>query len=513
MCGIAGIYAYHYAANSPCRTELIRVRDYMMMRGPDSSGTWFSQDGRVGLGHRRLSIIDLSDNATQPMASADGRYVVTFNGVIYNYKELRQRLEMQGWTFRTASDTEVLLLLFAQKGADMVSDLRGMFAFAIWDRERRSLFLARDPYGIKPLYYADDGWTFRFASQVKALLAGGGCGRDPDPAGLVGFHLIGSVPEPYTTVASIRALPAGATLLVDRIGPGEERALPKRSVIFCGHILMVPLAAALSRFTGAFLWLQVHGDDAWPAPLWHVRWGAERSDLVTSVSRYTRDRMIADWWKGDPARIRVLPNTVHDEFQPGPKPKELIARHGLAGKKVLLTVSRIAVTDHYKGHDRVIAALPAILQHHPEAVYVIAGDGDGAPRLNALVGKLGLTEHVRFVGRVPAGELVDHYRLADVFIMPSTREGFGIVFLEAASCGLHVIGGKSDGSWDALREGHIGDAIDSLRQQEIIASVCRALEAPNQPDPKRASVFSTANFRSHVAGLVAKWVLPQATTA
>jgi phosphatidylinositol alpha-1,6-mannosyltransferase len=291
------------------------------------------------------------------------------------------------------------------------------------------------------------------------------------------------------------------------------RALPKRSVIFCGHILMVPLAAALSRFTGAFLWLQVHGDDAWPAPLWHVRWGAERSDLVTSVSRYTRDRMIADWWKGDPARIRVLPNTVDDEFQPGPKPKELIARHGLAGKKVLLTVSRIAVTDHYKGHDRVIAALPAILQHHPEAVYVIAGDGDGAPRLNALVGKLGLTEHVRFVGRVPAGELVDHYRLADVFIMPSTREGFGIVFLEAASCGLHVIGGKSDGSWDALREGHIGDAIDSLRQQEIIASVCRALEAPNQPDPKRASVFSTANFRSHVAGLVAKWVLPQATTA
>jgi asparagine synthase (glutamine-hydrolysing) len=223
MCGIAGIYAYHYAANSPCRTELIRVRDYMMMRGPDSSGTWFSQDGRVGLGHRRLSIIDLSDNATQPMASADGRYVVTFNGVIYNYKELRQRLEMQGWTFRTASDTEVLLLLFAQKGADMVSDLRGMFAFAIWDTERRSLFLARDPYGIKPLYYADDGWTFRFASQVKALLAGGGCGRDPDPAGLVGFHLIGSVPEPYTTVASIRALPAGATLLVDRIGPGEVK--------------------------------------------------------------------------------------------------------------------------------------------------------------------------------------------------------------------------------------------------------------------------------------------------
>ncbi len=223
MCGIAGIYAYHYAANSPERTELIRIRDYMTMRGPDSSGAWFSQDGRVCLGHRRLSIIDLSDNAAQPMASADGRYVVTFNGEIYNYKELRRRLEAQGRTFRSASDTEVLLHLYEQKGADMVIDLRGMFAFAICDTKRRTLFLARDPYGIKPLYYADDGWTFRFASQVKALVAGGGCERDPDPAGVVGFYLFGYVPEPYTTVASIRSLPAGATMLVDRIGPAEVR--------------------------------------------------------------------------------------------------------------------------------------------------------------------------------------------------------------------------------------------------------------------------------------------------
>lgn len=293
---------------------------------------------------------------------------------------------------------------------------------------------------------------------------------------------------------------------------GQARALPERAVIFCGHTRMAPLAAALSRLTGAFLWLQVHGIDAWAAPSWRVRWGAERADLVTSVSRYTRGQMIADWWKGDPARIRVLPNTVGDEFEPGPKPNALIARYGLAGKKVLLTVSRISIADRYKGHHLVIAALPAILQHHPEAVYVIAGDGDGVPRLNAFVDKLGLMEHVRFLGRVPADELLDHYRLADVFIMPSTKEGFGIVFLEAASCGLHVIGGRVDGSWDALREGRIGEAIDPLRRQEIVESVCRALEASSQPDPKRASVFSQANFRSYVAGLVARLILPQATT-
>jgi asparagine synthase (glutamine-hydrolysing) len=105
----------------------------------------------------------------------------------------------------------------------MVHDLRGMFAFAIWDSVRRMLFLARDPYGIKPLYYADDGWTFRFASQVKALLSGGGVSRDPDPAGHVGFYLWGGVPEPFTTCGAIRSLPAGSTLVVDRIGAHEPR--------------------------------------------------------------------------------------------------------------------------------------------------------------------------------------------------------------------------------------------------------------------------------------------------
>ena len=155
----------------------------MAARGPDGKGEWVSDDGRVGFGHRRLSIIDLSDAGAQPMASADGTLVVTFNGEIYNYRELRRGLEAKGHVFRSQSDTEVLLHLYAEKGEAMVHELRGMFAFAIWDAERRALFLARDPYGIKPLYYADDGWTFRFASQVKALLAGGAVSRDPEPAG------------------------------------------------------------------------------------------------------------------------------------------------------------------------------------------------------------------------------------------------------------------------------------------------------------------------------------------
>ncbi len=221
MCGINGIVAYHSASGAPEEAELHATRDAMRARGPDGSGAWWSKDRRCGLGHRRLAIIDLSDRASQPMTSEDGRFVVVFNGEIYNYPQLRAELETDGFRFRTTSDTEVLLHLYGRHGADMVHRLRGMFALAIWDEARRCLFLARDPYGIKPLYTANDGWTFRFASQVKALLACGHVSRDPEPAGMVGFHLFGSVPEPFTLYREIRALPAGHTQLVDAAGPRE----------------------------------------------------------------------------------------------------------------------------------------------------------------------------------------------------------------------------------------------------------------------------------------------------
>jgi asparagine synthase (glutamine-hydrolysing) len=224
MCGLNGIYAYNVSANLPDRRELISTRDAMTARGPDGAGEWWSEDRRLGLGHRRLSIIDLSERASQPMVSACGRYVVVFNGEIYNYPALRRDLESKGSVFRTSADTEILLHLYELKGAQMVHDIRGMFAFAVWDNQKRSLFLARDPYGIKPLYTANDGWTFRFASQVKALLAGGKVSRDPEPAGIVGFHVWGSVPEPFTLYRDIRCLPAGHTQFVDEAGPREPKA-------------------------------------------------------------------------------------------------------------------------------------------------------------------------------------------------------------------------------------------------------------------------------------------------
>jgi len=233
MCGIAGIYAYHDAANPADHEELRRIRDHMAARGPDGSGEWYSPDRRLALGHRRLSIIDLSERGAQPMASADGKLVITFNGEIYNYRALRAALEGKGRMFRTQTDTEVLLYLYAEKGRAMVSELRGMFAFALWDLDKRALLLARDPYGIKPLYYADDGWTLRFASQVKALFACGKVSRNPEPAGWVGFGLFGSVPEPFTTYQEIRALPAGSTLWVDRLGTRESESYYSIAEMYC----------------------------------------------------------------------------------------------------------------------------------------------------------------------------------------------------------------------------------------------------------------------------------------
>jgi len=201
------------------REALQKVHNHLARRGPDGQGQWQSGTGRIALCHRRLAIIDLTDNAAQPMADAGARLMISYNGEIYNYQELRRGLEAKGCRFRSHSDTEVLLHLYRDRGVEMLEDLSGMFAFALWDEDRQGVFLARDPYGIKPLYYSDDGKTLRFASQVKALLAGDGINTAPDAAGRVGFYLLGSVPEPYTLYRGIKALDAGSSLWIDRRGP------------------------------------------------------------------------------------------------------------------------------------------------------------------------------------------------------------------------------------------------------------------------------------------------------
>lgn len=206
MCGIIALFnrtGHPSESDSAVRAG----RESMQRRGPDGEGLW--SDEGVTMGHRRLSIVDLDPRAAQPMTSADGRYVIVFNGEIYNYQSLRAELIGRGVNFSTTSDTEVILALFALEGEAMLSRLHGMFALAIWDKEARQAFIARDAYGIKPLYVGVSPQGIWIASQVRALIATGALSTEADPKGQASFWMLGSVSEPYTWYRDIRALPAG----------------------------------------------------------------------------------------------------------------------------------------------------------------------------------------------------------------------------------------------------------------------------------------------------------------
>ncbi len=208
MCGICGIVNKKEISEK----EVLATRhmnEVQRFRGPDDEG--FGVFGNVVLGHRRLSFLDLSPAGHQPMADNSGRFQIVFNGEIYNFQELRTDLERVGVVFKTKSDTEVILELYTREGSKMVSKLRGMFALAIWDAKENKLFLTRDRYGIKPLYYSvisDSGLVF--ASTLKAIKSSGLVSATTDLRAKIGFAIFGSVPAPYTTYKEINSLPAGS---------------------------------------------------------------------------------------------------------------------------------------------------------------------------------------------------------------------------------------------------------------------------------------------------------------
>jgi asparagine synthase (glutamine-hydrolysing) len=220
MCGIAGAFGFQGSAQ-PDSSVVDRMSAIMQSRGPDGSGRWVSADGGAVLGHRRLAIIDLTDGGAQPMQDPLTGNVMVFNGEIYNYRELKSDLLARGCAFRTSSDTEVLLHLYREHGRHMLPLLRGMFAFAIHDTARNEMLLARDTYGIKPLYYGVKDGIVWFASQVRALVAGRVLSSRPSAAGQVGFFLFGHVPEPFTLHESIRALAPGSCLVFSGGRSGE----------------------------------------------------------------------------------------------------------------------------------------------------------------------------------------------------------------------------------------------------------------------------------------------------
>ena len=216
MCGIAG---YVTTKDKPEQTVLKKMTDRIAHRGPDGEG--FYLDDQCGLGHRRLAIIDL-DGGDQPIYSSDRRYVIVYNGEIYNYKELRAELKECGAAFYTESDTEAILAGFAKWGTDVVSHLRGMFAFAIWDSLKRELFLARDPWGIKPLYIYEETGTFLFGSEIKAFLDHPDFKKEFNGKPLAAYLCYNSVPTEETFFKGVKRVPPGHFVIVRADGGVED---------------------------------------------------------------------------------------------------------------------------------------------------------------------------------------------------------------------------------------------------------------------------------------------------
>ena len=215
MCGLAGMYNFRSLAPAD-RAAVERMTKVLVHRGPDDEGFYFEH--AIGLGHRRLSILDLSERGHQPMRTADGRFVIAYNGEVYNYLEIRKELEADGYRFRTETDTEVILALYAQKGLECLQYLNGMFALAIWDSAERTLFLARDRVGIKPLYYAETADGIVFASEIKALLASKRVSPQVVTAHIDTYLAFGYVPGAETLFQGVRKVLPGQCLKISPQG-------------------------------------------------------------------------------------------------------------------------------------------------------------------------------------------------------------------------------------------------------------------------------------------------------
>jgi asparagine synthase (glutamine-hydrolysing) len=240
MCGIAGIFNLNGEPVSP--VLLRRMTDAIAHRGPDGEG--FYTDSFIGLGHRRLAILDLSPAGHQPMITPDGRYALTYNGEIYNFQELRIELESLGYQFRSKTDSEVVLYAYAEWGPECVNRFNGMFAFAIWDKTRQELFLARDRYGIKPLYYAFQGHTFIFASEQKAVITHPDVRREIDLEALLEYFTFQNIFTDKTLFRCVKLFPAGCHA---RLPLGTFSSEASNSIRGIGISIFVSLSILLTK--------------------------------------------------------------------------------------------------------------------------------------------------------------------------------------------------------------------------------------------------------------------------
>lgn len=288
--------------------------------------------------------------------------------------------------------------------------------------------------------------------------------------------------------------------------------LQQPDLIITTHLNFTPAAYWLKRFAGIPYWTVAHGVEAWNIQRPALKRGLRHADRILAVSHYTRDRLLAEQ-NLDPQKVSLLPNTFDaTRFKIAPKSSGLLARYRLnPNTKIILTVARLDSSERYKGYDKILTALPLVLNSIPNLHYLLVGTGNDRPRVETLINTLNLQHFVTLAGFIPDEELVDYYNLCDVFAMPSKGEGFGIVYLEALACGKPVIGGNRDGAIDALRSGKLGALVDPDRVSEIATTLIRILQGtyPNaliyQPERLRENaiqIYGLESFQTQLSKLM-----------
>lgn len=305
--------------------------------------------------------------------------------------------------------------------------------------------------------------------------------------------------EPIPDKARFLSEAAGSKVQYVKLAIRE--ALRGADLIICGHINLLPLAVILNRYVCAPLALMVYGIDVWQPPRALAKRWLNKVDAVWTISAITRDRMNA-WARLPEDKYTLLPNAIHlQRYGLGEKRRELLERYDLAGRRLIMTLARLPGTERYKGVDEVMEVMPALLEVESNLKYLIAGEGDDRPRLEAKALSLGLADRVIFTGMVKEADKGDLFRLADAFVMPGRGEGFGFVFLEALACGVPAVGSKLDGSREALRNGMLGELVDPTDADSIKAGILRALAKPKGIPPGLA-YFAWPAFCQRVADAV-----------
>ena len=269
-------------------------------------------------------------------------------------------------------------------------------------------------------------------------------------------------------------------------------------MIMCGHINFVPLAFFLSLILGIPWYLQIHGIEAWdPQSSWRVRM-MRNAQLVVGVSTVTLDRFLS-WCPDLRPRTFLLPPCFHGgQFKPGPRNADLARRYGLADEPVIMTLGRLVSKERYKGFDATMDAMPLILKERPNVQYLVCGRGPDEQRLRQKAQDMGIEANVKFAINISEEEKPEHYRLANVFALPSKGEGFGIVLLEAMATGLHTVASDLDGGREALREGLLGRLVNPENPQDVARAILAALnEPPSVPQGLDYFAFPAHSARVH----------------